>query len=124
MEKTWNAEGKCFGQNYDETHVLDSSVLIMPLVFFIQTVSPLPLILMVIIGLIQSDPRFLGTLNRVLRMPDKGGLTSNVSFFLWLCSKFVLISFNLLVYRCNVEMSADTDGVLEEEGTISLCTSW
>ena len=101
--------------------MLDSSVLIMPLVFFIQTVSPVTLILMVIIGLIQSDPRLL---NRVLRMPDKGGLTSNVSFFLWLCSKFVLISFNLLVYRCNVEMSADADGVLEEEGTISLCTSW
>lgn len=27
----------------------------------------------------QSDPRFLSTLHRVLKTPDKGGLTSNVS---------------------------------------------
>ncbi|CAG8792495.1 14154_t:CDS:2, partial [Gigaspora rosea] len=40
---------------------LDSSVLIMPLVFFI---SP-------------SDPRFLSTINQILFPPEKGGLTAN-----------------------------------------------
>jgi GH15 family glucan-1,4-alpha-glucosidase len=39
MLKAWNPELKCFGQSYEETNVLDSSVLIMPLVFFIQPVS-------------------------------------------------------------------------------------
>lgn len=29
----------------------------------------------------QSDPRFLGTLNQVLKTPAKGGLTSNVRWF-------------------------------------------
>ena len=38
MEKAWNKEGKFFGQSYEDTHVLDSSVVIMPLVFFIQAV--------------------------------------------------------------------------------------
>ncbi|KAG6857118.1 hypothetical protein H0H87_009248 [Tephrocybe sp. NHM501043] len=38
MNKAWNAEGKYFGQSYEETHVLDSAVLIMPLVFFMHGV--------------------------------------------------------------------------------------
>jgi len=41
--------------------VLDSAVLIMPLVFFMPG----------------SDPRFLGTLKQILKTPEKGGLTSN-----------------------------------------------
>ncbi|KAF9448768.1 glycoside hydrolase family 15 protein [Macrolepiota fuliginosa MF-IS2] len=61
MELAWNKEGKFFGQSYEETHVLDSAVLIMPLVFFMQA----------------SDPRFVNTLKQILRTPDKGGLTSN-----------------------------------------------
>lgn len=40
--------------------MLDSSILIAPLIFF---VSP-------------SDPRFLSTLDRILLPPEKGGLTS------------------------------------------------
>jgi GH15 family glucan-1,4-alpha-glucosidase len=39
MEKAWNVQKQQFGQCYEETDVLDSSVLIMPLVFFIQPVS-------------------------------------------------------------------------------------
>jgi len=38
MEKAWNKEGKYFGQSYEETDVVDSAVLIMPLVFFMQAV--------------------------------------------------------------------------------------
>ena len=39
MHKAWNPEKKFFGQSYDETDVLDSAVLIMPLVFFSTAVS-------------------------------------------------------------------------------------
>ncbi|EEB90185.1 hypothetical protein MPER_11643, partial [Moniliophthora perniciosa FA553] len=62
MEKAWNKELKYFGQSYDENEVLDSAVLIMPLVFFMQA----------------SDPRFMSTLKKILHSPERGGLTSNV----------------------------------------------
>lgn len=39
MQKAWNNELQHFGQSYEETNVLDSAVLIMPLVFFMQAVS-------------------------------------------------------------------------------------
>ncbi|KAF8875654.1 glycoside hydrolase family 15 protein [Infundibulicybe gibba] len=61
MHKAWNKDGKYFGQSYDETDVLDSAVLIMPLVFFIQG----------------SDPRFVSTLKQIMKTPERGGLTSN-----------------------------------------------
>ncbi|KAF9651664.1 glycoside hydrolase family 15 protein [Thelephora ganbajun] len=61
MHKAWNKDLKIFGQSYEETDVLDSSVMIMPLVFFMNP----------------SDPRFLSTLRAVLKSPERGGLTSN-----------------------------------------------
>jgi len=61
MTKAWNPEKQIFGQSYEETDVLDSSVMIMPLVFFMNA----------------SDPRFLNTLKQVLKSPERGGLTSN-----------------------------------------------
>ncbi|KAJ7929625.1 glycoside hydrolase family 15 protein [Mycena leptocephala] len=61
MEKAFDKELKIFGQSYEETDVLDSAVLIMPLVFFIQP----------------SDPRFVNTLKQILKTPERGGLTSN-----------------------------------------------
>ncbi|KAM0345242.1 hypothetical protein ACHAPU_006640 [Fusarium lateritium] len=60
MEKGWNDEMKCFVQSFESRTMLDSSILIAPLVFFI---SP-------------CDPRFLSTLDRILLPPEKGGLTS------------------------------------------------
>jgi len=62
MHKAWNKDLRIFGQSYEETDVLDSSVMIMPLVFFMNP----------------SDPRFLSTLKAVLKSPERGGLTSNV----------------------------------------------
>lgn len=62
MHKAWNKGLQIFGQSYEETDVLDSSVMIMPLVFFMNP----------------SDPRFLSTLKAVLKSPERGGLTSNV----------------------------------------------
>ena len=38
MEKAWNKQGKFFGQSYEDNDVLDSAVLIMPLVFFMHAV--------------------------------------------------------------------------------------
>ncbi|KAJ3571229.1 hypothetical protein NP233_g3894 [Leucocoprinus birnbaumii] len=61
MHNAWDKDGKFFGQSYEDTNVLDSAVLIMPLVFFMQA----------------SDPRFVSTLKQILKTPDKGGLTSN-----------------------------------------------
>ncbi|KAJ3524635.1 hypothetical protein NMY22_g10912 [Coprinellus aureogranulatus] len=89
MHKAWNAEEKFFGQSYEEKDVLDAAVLIMPLVFFMQA----------------SDPRFVSTLKRIMKTPEKGGLTSNN-----------------LVYRYDVKKSGD--GVGGEEGTFCLCTLW
>jgi GH15 family glucan-1,4-alpha-glucosidase len=89
MEKAWNKQGKFFGQSYEDNDILDSAVLIMPLVFFMHA----------------SDPRFVTTLNRIMKTPEKGGLTSNG-----------------LVYRYDVRKSED--GVGGEEGTFCLCTLW
>ncbi|KAL4080532.1 glycoside hydrolase family 15 protein [Scleroderma citrinum] len=61
MAKAWNPQLKVFGQSYEETDILDSSVLIMPLVFFMTP----------------SDPRFVSTLKQILKSPERGGLTSN-----------------------------------------------
>ncbi|KAJ7841085.1 glycoside hydrolase family 15 protein [Mycena olivaceomarginata] len=61
MNKAFNKGLKVFGQSYEETDVLDSAVLIMPLVFFIQP----------------SDPRFVNTLKQILKTPERGGLTAN-----------------------------------------------
>ncbi|OAX39910.1 glycoside hydrolase family 15 protein [Rhizopogon vinicolor AM-OR11-026] len=89
MQKAWNKDLQSFGQSYEETDVLDSSVLIMPLVFFMTP----------------SDTRFVSTLKRILKTPERGGLTSNN-----------------LVYRYDVNKS--DDGVGGEEGTFCLCTLW
>ncbi|EGN97770.1 glycoside hydrolase family 15 protein [Serpula lacrymans var. lacrymans S7.3] len=61
MHKAWNPNSQVFGQSYEETDVLDSSVLIMPLVFFMTP----------------CDPRFVNTLKQILKTPERGGLTSN-----------------------------------------------
>ncbi|KAF2807860.1 glycosyl hydrolase [Mytilinidion resinicola] len=60
MEKGFNPELGAFVQSYEARNVLDSAVLIAPLVFF---VAP-------------NDPRFTGTLEAILRPVEKGGLTS------------------------------------------------
>ncbi|KAI0120255.1 glycoside hydrolase family 15 protein [Hypoxylon sp. NC0597] len=60
MEKGYNTEMESFIQSYENNTVLDSSILIAPLVFFITP----------------NDPRFLNTVDRILLPPEKGGLTS------------------------------------------------
>ena len=57
---SWTDE-KTFIQSFESREVLDSAVLIMPLVFFI---SP-------------ADERLISTIKQILKPPEKGGLTSN-----------------------------------------------
>ncbi|KAI5861867.1 glycoside hydrolase family 15 protein [Durotheca rogersii] len=60
MEKGYNMEMDSFVQSYENNTMIDSSILVAPLVFFIPP----------------NDPRFLNTVDRILLPPDKGGLTS------------------------------------------------
>ncbi|KAK3694763.1 Six-hairpin glycosidase-like protein [Podospora appendiculata] len=60
MEKGYSTELQCFVQSYENNTMLDSSILIAPLVFFIAP----------------NDPRFVNTMDRIMLPPDKGGLTS------------------------------------------------
>ncbi|KAL5501916.1 hypothetical protein ACEPAH_9177 [Sanghuangporus vaninii] len=89
MTHAWNREGGFFSQSYEDKDILDSAVLIMPLVFFCAA----------------SEDRFLSTMSRILKTPERGGLTANN-----------------LVYRYDV--SKTFDGVGGEEGTFCLCTLW
>lgn len=112
MEKGFNKELGSFIQSYESDTTLDAAVLIAPLVFF---TSP-------------NDPRFLGTLEQILKSPHKGGLTSAG-----------------LVYRYNHEKKDDGEshstsatissgnlltltllppGVGGREGTFVMCTLW
>lgn len=61
MENCWNKEKGIFTQSIESQDALDSSVLIMPLVFFC---SP-------------CDPRLISTITQMLLPPEKGGLVAN-----------------------------------------------
>ncbi|KAF8603807.1 glycoside hydrolase family 15 protein [Ceratobasidium sp. AG-I] len=61
MERSWNAEKGFFAQSYEDLEVLDSAVLVMPLVFFINA----------------TDDRFMSTLKQILKSPERGGLVAN-----------------------------------------------
>ncbi|KAF2770382.1 Six-hairpin glycosidase [Teratosphaeria nubilosa] len=60
MDKGYNKQMRCFIQSYEHPDVLDSALLIAPLVFFIAP----------------NDPRFLSTLEEIMLPIEKGGLTS------------------------------------------------
>jgi hypothetical protein len=60
FEAGYNEKLQCFVQSYENREIIDSSILIAPLVFFIGP----------------NDPRFLQTMDRILQPPEKGGLTS------------------------------------------------
>lgn len=82
MAQAWNPEEKFFAQSYDDKSVLDSAVLIMPLVFFCPAVCVFGLSRSYVLDSLdvsQTDNRFLGTLHRILKSPERGGLTANVN---------------------------------------------
>ncbi|KAJ5214925.1 CAZyme family GH15 [Penicillium chermesinum] len=65
MEKGFNEERGHFCQSYESRDVVDASILIAPLVFFIAP----------------NDPRFISTLKRILQSPKKEGLYSAKMIF-------------------------------------------
>jgi GH15 family glucan-1,4-alpha-glucosidase len=67
IAKVYNEKLGFFAQSYEDLDVLDSAVLIMPLVFFCTP----------------SDNRFISTLKQITKSRDRGGLTSNVQFCLF-----------------------------------------
>ena len=91
QEKGWNERLKAYTQSYG-SDVLDASVLIMPLVFF---AAP-------------TDPRFISTLEQVLKSTTEGGLVSN----------------NLVFRYTLMQGALNEDGLQGQEGTFSICTFW
>ncbi|KKY23007.1 putative glycosyl hydrolase [Phaeomoniella chlamydospora] len=89
MEHGFNRNLNTFVQSYESFNTVDSALLIAPLVFFIAP----------------NDPRFLGTLDRILLSPEKGGLNSGG-----------------LVFR--YDHNAVDDGVGGVEGSFTMCTFW
>jgi len=65
MEKGYNPDRGHFCQSYEGREVLDASILIAPLVFF---VAP-------------NDPRFISTLKQILKSPENEGLCSAKMIF-------------------------------------------
>lgn len=101
---------KSFIQSYQNNTMIDSSILIAPLVFFI---SP-------------CDPRFLNTLDRILLPPEKGGLTSTGLVYRY--DTELSDDGNLpppsLTQLCITSLTAHTIGVGGREGAFSMCTFW
>ena len=89
MEHGFNKRLNSFVQSYESSDTIDSAVLIAPLVFFIAP----------------NDPRFLGTLDLILKPPEKGGLNSGG-----------------LVFR--YDHNKVEDGVGGIEGSFTMCTFW
>jgi GH15 family glucan-1,4-alpha-glucosidase len=87
-QRAFDTERKAFTQFYGSSS-LDAACLVMPMVHFL---SP-------------TDPRFVGTLDQLMRPVKDDGLVSNG-----------------LVFRYNVEHT--DDGLSGEEGTFSICSFW
>ncbi|SCZ99443.1 BZ3500_MvSof-1268-A1-R1_Chr3-1g06013 [Microbotryum saponariae] len=86
----YNQKAKFYAQSYQSIDVLDSAVLIMPLCFFCTA----------------NDPRFLNTVDAIMKSRDRGGLTENN-----------------LVYRYDTSKVDDGTGG-GEEGAFSMVTLW
>lgn len=104
----YNEEMKCFVQSFENNTMLDSSILIAPLVFFI---SP-------------CDPRFTNTLDRILLPPEKGGLTSTGLVYRY---DTTLSDDGKNSTTPDVRITTDpsvSTGVGGREGAFSMCTFW
>lgn len=109
MEKGYNKELKCFVQSYENNTMLDSSILIAPLVFFIAP----------------NDPRFLNTLDRILLPPEKGGLTSTGLVYRYDTNQAEDgMSRASLTPIASILYANENEGVGGREGAFSMCTFW
>lgn len=115
----YNTELQCFGQSYEDNTLLDSSILIAPLVFFIAP----------------SDPRFTNTLDRILLPPEQGGLTSTGLVYRYDTSlsedgeashspPLSLIPLYRKEERKLTKFCPRVVGVGGREGAFSMCTFW
>jgi len=88
----YNTDLKTFIQSYENSTILDSSILIAPLVFFIAP----------------CDPRFIRTVDKILLPPEKGGLTSTGLVFRYNTDQsddglFPSTSFSFLPKNCDTK---------------------
>lgn len=110
MEKGYNTDMKCFTQSYENKTIIDSSILIAPLVFFIAP----------------NDPRFLNTMDRIMLPPEKGGLTSTGLVYRYDTDLSEDGEFGLHFQEktCQVANAVPFPGVGGREGAFSMCTFW
>ena len=105
MSKAWNEKERFFGQSYEDKDIVDSAVVIMPLVFFSAPVRWRFLTRFALSQRrLQTDNRFISTLDRVLASRDRGGLTANGLVYRYdtgkaegACYKFTLIWTHILI---------------------------
>ncbi len=99
---------RTFIQSYENNTMLDSSILIAPLVFFI---SP-------------CDPRFLSTMDRILLPPEKGGLTSTGLVYRYDTELTEDGRFRARTVQVRSRKVLTYLGVGGREGAFSMCTFW
>ncbi|EPY51552.1 glucan 1,4-alpha-glucosidase [Schizosaccharomyces cryophilus OY26] len=89
MQSGYNVDNGYFAQSFENIDILDAGVLVMPMVSFI---SP-------------TDPRFLSTMDNIMKPLEKGGLMSNGLIF----------RYNNFAYE---------DGVGGDEGAFTMVCFW
>lgn len=94
MEKGYNHKLETFIQSYEENEILDSAVLIAPLVMFIAP----------------NDPRFLKTLDQILKPPEKGGLTSTGLVYRWVSQHLHCLDFYFILTPHRYNWAKSDDG--------------
>ncbi|KAK8049713.1 glycosyl hydrolase family 15 [Apiospora phragmitis] len=102
LQPGYNKEMGCFIQSYENRTHIDSSILIAPLVFFIAP----------------NDPRFVGTLERILLPPEKGGSNQHWSR---LPLRYGAIRRRFFTDGKSWEKQTGVGG---REGAFSMCTFW
>ncbi|RDL29992.1 Six-hairpin glycosidase [Venustampulla echinocandica] len=105
MQRGYSSNLQCFIQSYEGGDLLDSSILVAPLVFFI---SP-------------NDPRFLRTIDRILMPPEKGGLTSAGLVYRYNTEYSHDGASILPTFEAHPDSGVGVGG---REGAFSMCTFW
>lgn len=107
MEKGFNKTRGHFSQSYESPDVLDASILIAPLVFFIAP----------------NDPRFTSTVKQIMKTPDKEGLSSAKLVFRYdhVKANDGMLFFSKPVVR---RVLTSMTGVGGREGAFVMVTFW
>lgn len=108
MDKGYNEARGHFSQSYESPDVVDASILIAPLVFF---VAP-------------NDPRFISTLKRIMATPEKEGLSSAKLVFRYdhvKANDGMILPFSFLYISSNADYQTGVGG---REGAFIMVTFW